>query len=97
VYLLCECPIKVLIECLQQLYDVDSTVVIIADFNLPNINWIDTVLVSSRDYSSTLFSTFVSQFAFEQNVTENTIQYNTRPNSKHPASGSLLDIVLCHL
>jgi hypothetical protein len=58
---------------------------------LPNINWNDPILCTSRDYCSTLFSTFVSQFAFEQYVTE-----NTRPNSKHPTSGSLLDIVLCN-
>jgi len=57
---------------------------------LPNTNWIDPVLVSSREYCSTLFSTFVSQFTFEQYVTE-----NTRPNSKHPASGSLLDNFQC--
>jgi len=35
--------IKVTIECLQQLPDVDSTVVINGDFNFPNINWIDPV------------------------------------------------------
>jgi len=81
--------IKVLIECLQQLSDVDSTVVINGNFNLANINWIDLDLVSSRDYCSTLFFTFVNQFAIELYLTE-----NTRPNLKHPASGSLLDIVL---
>jgi len=52
---------------------------------------IDPVLVSTRDYCSTLFSIFVSQFAFEQYVAE-----NTRPNSKNSASGSLLDSVLCN-
>ena len=82
---------KVLIDCLQQLSDVDSPVVINGDFNLPNITWDDPVLVSSRDYCSTLFSIFVNQFAFEQYVTE-----STRPNSRHHASGSLLDIVLCN-
>jgi len=55
---------KVLIECFQQLSDVDS--LINGDFNLPNINWINPVLVSSRDYCSTLFSTFVRQFSFKQ-------------------------------
>ena len=83
--------IKVLIECLQLLSDVDSTVVVDGDFNLPDINWNDHTFVSSRDYCSTLFSTFVSQFAFEQYVTE-----ITRPNPKRPASGSLLDMVLCN-
>jgi len=40
--------------------DVDSTVVINGDLNLSNINWIDPVLVSSRDYCSTLFYTFLA-------------------------------------
>jgi len=70
---------------------VDSTVVITGDFTLPNINWIDPVLVSPRGYCSTLFSTFVSQIVFEQYVT-----VNSRPNSIHPASWSPLDIVLCN-
>jgi len=47
--------IKVLIECLQQLSDVDSTIVINGDFNFANISWINPVLVSSRDYCSTFF------------------------------------------
>lgn len=58
---------------------------------MPNINWVDPVLVSTRDYCSSLFSTFVSQFAFEQYVPE-----NTRLQSIHPTAGSLLDIVLCN-
>jgi len=58
---------------------------------LPNINWSNPVLVSSRDYCSTLFSTLVSQLAYEQYVSE-----NTRPSTKNAESGSLLDIVLCN-
>jgi len=56
---------KLLIDSLRHICDVDFSVIINGDFNLPNINWSDPVLVSSRDYCSTLFSTFVSQFAFE--------------------------------
>ena len=36
--------IKVLIDCLQQLCDIDSAVIVSGDFNLPNINWADPVL-----------------------------------------------------
>jgi len=63
---------KLLIESLRHICDANFSVIINGDFNLPNINWSDPVLVSSRDYCSTLFYTFVSQFAFEQYVTENT-------------------------
>jgi len=57
--------IKVIIDCLRHLCEVDFAV-----FNLPNINGSGPVLVSSWDYCSTSFSTFGSQQAFEQYVSE---------------------------
>jgi len=68
---------KLLIDSLRHLCDIDFSVIINGDFNLPNINWSDPVLVSSRDYCSILFSTFVSQLPFKQYVSE-----NIRPSTK---------------
>jgi len=74
---------KLLIDSLSHLCDVDFSVIINGDFILPNINWSDPVLVSSRDYCSTLFSTFVNQHAVEQYVSENTQPSTTMLNQVH--------------
>ena len=56
--------VKDLINCLNKLCDVDCTVVIVGDFNFPNIDWSDPVLVSDSDRCSVglLFAQF-AQYA----------------------------------
>ena len=83
----------VLIDCLQQLCDVDYTVVINGDFNLPNINWSYPIILSNdnMDHCSTLFTNFMAQNVFDQLVND-----VTRPSSVLPGHGSIIDVVLCN-
>lgn len=80
-----------LINCLQSLSDVDSTVIITGDFNLPKIDWSDPVIMPDVDNCSSLFTVFTKQFVFEQLVTE-----VTRPSTTKDSAGSLIDLVLCN-
>jgi len=81
--------VSLLIDCLRHLRDAELSVMVDSYFTLPNIDWSDSVLVSSREYCSTLFYTFVSQQGLNQYVTE-----NSRPSTNHAETGSLLNIVL---
>ena len=80
---------KLLLKCLQRLRDVNCAV-IIADLNLPDINWKDPNLFSDLDDCSTMFLAFSKQFVFQQFVHE-----LTRPSNLTPGSGPIIDLVLC--
>ena len=80
---------KVLIECLQRLCDVNRTVIITGDLNLPDVNWDAPNLLSDYDDCSSMFVAFAKQHGFEQFVRE-----ITRPSVSTSGSGSLIDLVL---
>ena len=79
-----------LIKCLQCLCDVNCTVMITSELNLPDINGKDPNLLSDHDDCSSMFLLFTKQFGFEQLVHE-----LTRPSNSTPGSGSIIDLVLC--
>jgi len=71
---------ELLTKCLQQYCQVDYTSIIVGDFNIPTINWMDFAYCT--DYISTLFTGFVRTGGLTQFV-----NFNTRGNN-------LLDLVL---
>jgi len=67
--------------------DVDTSIVVVGDFNFPSINWSDLQFAAENERCSTLFSTFTKQYCFEQLVSEPTrLQTICRSN--------LLDLIL---
>lgn len=78
------------IDCLISVCDVDSSVVLVGDFNMPSIDWCNLQFVADSAHCSTLFATFVKQYCFEQFVLQAT---HLQPESR---SSSLLDLVLCN-
>jgi len=76
---------KLLVKFLQRLCNVNCTVIITGDLNLPNVNWKDPNFLSDHDDSFTMFLSFTKQFGFEQLVNE-----LTRPSSSTPGSGSII-------
>lgn len=81
---------KHFIDCLMSLCDVDSSIIIMGDFNFPNIDWSALQFAVDNDRCSTLFSMFAKQFCLEQLVTGPT---RLQPTS---CSSSLLDLILCN-
>ena len=88
---------KLLVKCLKQLCDVNRSIIITGDLNLPGIDWSNPNLVADRDCCSVLFAVFANQFSFAQLV-----ETITRPNSSArnlangDYTGSLIDLVLCN-
>jgi len=80
---------KQLIDCLTSLCNVDSSIVLAGDFNLPNIDWSNLLFTVDDTCCSTLFSMFVKRFCFCQLVCEPT---RLQPTGK----SSLIDLVLCN-
>jgi hypothetical protein len=81
--------IKHLINCLNSLCDVDASIAVVGDFNLPLITWSDVQLAVDNDCCSNLFSMFAVRNCFNQLVTE-----PTRLNAVH--KNNILDIVLAN-
>jgi len=78
---------KHFIDCLMSVCDVDTSIVVVGDFNFPSINWSDLQFAAENERCSTLFSTFTKQYCFEQLVSEPTrLQTICRSN--------LLDLIL---
>jgi len=83
--------IKLLIKCLKRLCDVNRSVVITGDLNLPCIDWNEPNLVSDHYCCSVMFATFACQNTLDQHVKD-----FTRPSTSACNTGSLIDIVLCN-
>jgi exonuclease III len=80
--------IKHLIKCLNTLCsNVDASIAIVGDFNLPCINWSNLKFATDRDCCSSLFSMFSTRHCLSQLVNE-----PTRLNHVH--NNNLLDIIL---
>jgi len=80
---------KNFINCLSMLCNVDSSIVLLGDFNFPSIDWTNLQFIIDSNRCSTLFSIFASQFCFEQLVPEPT-------RITLGGKSSLLDLVLCN-
>ena len=61
----------------------------VSDFNFPNIDWSDPVLISDSDRCSVLFTQFSKQNVFQQLVCDVTRHSTT-------GRGSVIDMVLCN-
>ena len=85
---------KMFDKCLEFLCDVDSTIVIAGDINLPYVDWSNPILVSDTDRCSTIFTTFTSSYALNQCVSEPT-RYNLN-SSTGVTTATLIDLVLCN-
>ena len=81
--------IKHLTTCLDTLTHVNSTVVLLGDFNLTSISWsiITKLLLPSNPYDE--FLNFISRNALEQLVT-----IRTRPNQHYPLLSSRPDLLI---
>jgi len=77
------------IECLRSLCTVNASIVLVGDFNFPNIAWSNLQFAVDNDRCSTCFSMFVKQYCFDQLVSE-----HTRLQSS--GKDSLLDLILCN-
>ena len=89
--------IKRLIKCLKQLCNVNRSIIITGDLNLPNINWNCPNLISDRDCCSVLFANFASQYCFDQHVDSFTRPPTSARNlASGICAGTLLDLVLCN-
>jgi len=87
--------IKQLISCLRQLCEVNRSIIIAGDFNLPSINWSNLGLVADRDSCSVLFAMFANQYGFDQHVdTFTRPSMSARNLSNGIYTGSILDLVL---
>jgi len=86
--------IKLLINCLESLCDIDATVVIAGDLNLPWVDWSNPVFISDNGRCSTKFTEFINLFAFTQYVKEPT-RININKDSG-AVTAKLLDVVLCN-
>jgi len=53
------------IGCLRSLCIVDASIVLVGDFNFPNIDWSNLQLDIDSDRCSTCFSMFVKQYCFD--------------------------------
>lgn len=78
---------KHFIGCVEYLCDVDKSVILLGDFNLPNVDWSNPTFCSDQDRCSTLFVSFTKAFALQQHVYEPT-RYNFSSNF-----ASVLDLV----
>ena len=65
------------LSCLCELCNTGSTLVLVGDFNLPCISWSDTPLAVKNDNFHPAFLDFVSQYGFNQFVSEHTRGKNT--------------------
>jgi len=54
------------IECLRSLCNVDASIVLVGDFNFPNINWSNLQFAVHNDRCSAGFSMFAKQYCFDQ-------------------------------
>ena len=92
-----------IVQCLELLCDVDATVIVLGDFNLPYIDWANPVFIADSDRCSTLFTEFTSLYTLEQLVNEAT-RFNNKSKVTNAAAvthvganvGSILDLVLCN-
>jgi len=76
-------------ECLRSLCNVDASIVLVGDFNFPNIDWSNLQFAVDNDRSSTFFSMFVKQYCFDQLVSEHTRLQSSGKDSLH-------DLILCN-
>ena len=83
---------QLLIDSLSVLCDIDGTVLLCGDFNLPSINWDnDPPLPTGTVGCSDCFISFINQHLLHQFVTD-----VTRPSHSERGRGSILDLVLCN-
>ena len=75
------------IACLQSLCNVDASIVLVGDFNFPNIDWSNLQFAVDNDRCSTSSTMFAKQYCVDQLVSEHA-QLQPRGND------SLLDLVL---
>jgi len=54
------------VSCLSSLCDCSIPVVLVGDFNLPNVDWSNSCIVSDSDRCSVKFSVFTARHALEQ-------------------------------
>ena len=78
------------IDCLEHLSDTHKSVVLLGDFNLPQVDWSNPSFCADSEKCSTAFLAFTKLFAMEQLVTE--------PTRFDPTYifGSILDLILCN-
>ena len=78
------------VECLNFLCNVNSTVLLCGDFNLPKIRWLNGLPCQTVvDTCSDLFINFIYDFALRQHVQE-----DTRLSRLPDKAGNILDLVL---
>jgi len=85
---------KLLSKCLKVLCDVNRSIVINGDLNLPNIDWFNPNLISNKCRCSVLFALFANELGFEQHV--NTITRPSPSANNGIYAGSTIDLVLCN-
>ena len=77
--------------CLEQLCNVDATILITGDFNLPTIHWTNQTLDSN--HAQPTYSEIFLQFCNEQALCQ-LVNDVTRPSKLNPNIGKILDLVL---
>jgi len=77
------------IECLRSLCNVDASIVLVGNFNFPNIDCSNLQFAVDNDRCSICFRMFTKQYCYDQLVSE-----HTRLQSS--GKDSLFDLILCN-
>ena len=77
--------------CLEQLCNVDATILITGDFNLPTVHWINHTLDSN--HTQPICSEMFHQLCNEQALCQ-LVNDVTRPSNLKPNTGNILDLVV---